>query len=102
MLRIEVDMYSGRPNPSWTVDEKDAKKFWIKYAKSAQAVADIEAGQRDLGYRGLIIEPLSEELMYEYDTPASFRIASRESKDLAGGIDLATEIIKKMPLEKKR
>lgn len=25
MLRIEVDMHSGRPNPSWTVDEKDAK-----------------------------------------------------------------------------
>lgn len=101
MLRIEVDMYSGRPNPFWTVDEKDAKKILDKISKSAQAVADIETGQRDLGYRGLIIEPLTEELMYEYDTPASFRIASIESKDLAGEVDLATEIIKKMPLEKK-
>lgn len=101
MLRIEVDMYSGRPNPSWTVDEKDAKDILDKIAKSPQAVVDAEAESQGLGYRGIIIEPLAEELMYEYDMPASFMIAGSGSKDIAGGIDLAAEIVKRMPVGKK-
>lgn len=101
MLRIEVDMYSGRPNPSWTVDEKDAKNILDKISKSPEAMAEMDAGRQDLGYRGLILEPLTEELMYEYDVPASFKLGSYGSKDLARGIDLASEIIKKMPIDKK-
>jgi hypothetical protein len=101
MLRIEIDIFSGRPNPTWVVDEKNAKNILDKISKSPDSVADNDVGKQDLGYRGVILEPLTEELMYEYSVPSVFKLASSGSKDLATGISLATEIIKKMPLEKK-
>lgn len=101
MLRIELDIFSGRPNPSWVVDEKNAKAILDKISKSPDAIADADVGKQDLGYRGVILEPLTEELMYEYNVPSVFKLASSGSKDLATGINLAIDIIKKMPLEKK-
>jgi hypothetical protein len=95
MLRIELDIFSGRPNPSWVVDEKNAKAILDKISKSPDVIADADVEKQDLGYRGVILEPLKEELMYEYGVPSVFKLASSGSKDLATGINLATEIIKK-------
>lgn len=55
-LIITLDMYSGRPNPSWEVSDTDAKKLRKLLAKKRKISTISSPGSvGQLGYRGLII-----------------------------------------------
>lgn len=57
-VRVEVDVYSGRPNPTWNLSSEDVSAFFRRLdalpriPKGAQQ----STGQEDLGYRGLKVE----------------------------------------------
>ncbi len=56
-MRVEVDVFSGRPNPSWDLTAHEAKEFVALF----QALPEYqgEGSVRDgLGYRGLIVTQL--------------------------------------------
>lgn len=57
-MRVELDVYSGRPNPSWELSEKQGEEF----IKRLRALPKADSGSvRDgLGYRGLIVDGLDE------------------------------------------
>lgn len=53
-MRIEADLFSGRPNPAWTLDAPQAAELAsllgrLRPASSAPAQAE------GLGYRGLVV-----------------------------------------------
>jgi hypothetical protein len=51
---ITLDIFSGRPNPTFNLDEKNAKKFVERFAgKSVLSPENVEA---HLGFRGFIVD----------------------------------------------
>lgn len=50
---VEIDLYSGRPNPSWSLDEAQSAEL----TKRLDALQEVDKGEpaQGLGYRGVII-----------------------------------------------
>lgn len=77
MLRISADVFSGRPNPEWIItDEQEARTTLKEIANNRSVVAQSAPGNAGLGFRGLMVEPLSDELAKDYDLPASLYLAT--------------------------
>jgi hypothetical protein len=98
MLKVTVDIFSGRPNPSWVMDEVDAKSLLDKVTKNPETIAKRDSGYQELGYRGIILEPLSDKIMDEYELSPSFAIANGASKDESKGLEIAKSLINSMPV----
>jgi hypothetical protein len=75
MLQITVDMFSGRPNPSLVVEADEARNLLQEIARNQSAITAVEKGYQGLGYRGLIVETLIDNIASNYDLPPNFRIA---------------------------
>ena len=52
-VEVEVDLFSGRPNPVWTLPEAEAAVLLQKL--DALPAAPARALSGDLGYRGLLV-----------------------------------------------
>lgn len=74
MLKVTVDVFSGRPNPQWIVAGDDARKLLESIAKAPEVLDHADPSTLGLGYRGLQIDMLSDDLHRELRMPASFRI----------------------------
>ena len=51
---VELDIFSGMPNPTWVLTDAEAAKFLRQLDAQPRASAREEAG--NLGYRGFIVE----------------------------------------------
>jgi hypothetical protein len=101
MIVLGVDIFSGRPNPRWVIDGREAKSILKMMASKRDIVSRIDReykGYEDLGYRGIYVGLLSDDLALEYDLPHHFMIlngaASQGSKDLEIGTRLVRSMIK--------
>ncbi|MDD1017332.1 hypothetical protein [Pseudomonas rubra] len=58
---VTLDMYSGRPNPSWEVSESDAKKL-RKLLSKKRAISSVSSPGSIglLGYRGLLVSSVED------------------------------------------
>ena len=52
-VEVEVDIFSGTPNPHWTLSESDAAVFISKFSGLRKTAARPRSA--NLGYRGLIV-----------------------------------------------
>lgn len=99
MLRIEVDMFSGRPNPVWIVTEEKAVKEVLAMAREArEGVAKPRTGFNGLGLREIRVETLADEGSRVRGVPAQFAVASAAAKDHRMTAELAQRIVQTMPL----
>lgn len=57
-LQIELDVYSGRPNPVWNLDPKETE-FLLAQLEKLPSAPDVTPPTERLGYRGFIIKPAS-------------------------------------------
>lgn len=57
MMRIELDIFSGRPNPSWVADAdaSEAMERWLNLLPPADTWVAAPAAADELGYRGFIL-----------------------------------------------
>jgi hypothetical protein len=101
MVVISVDIFSGRPNPKWILDRKDAKGIMKMIASKPEIISRVDrnqAGYEGLGYRGIYVGMLSDDLTFEYDLPHHFMIlngaASQDSKDQEIGLQLIDAMTK--------
>ncbi|MCC6556398.1 MAG: hypothetical protein IT372_25845 [Polyangiaceae bacterium] len=53
-MRVELDIYSGRPNPSWAFDPAQRSELSRRLGELSPAGAAAPAGEA-LGYRGLVV-----------------------------------------------
>lgn len=97
MLQITTDVFSGRPNPSWIVDEKEARDIFKEITANREVIAEVGSGYQGLGYRGVFLEPLADDLREEFDLPPSFMIANGASRDEPGGLEIAKRLVEDMP-----
>jgi hypothetical protein len=78
MLQITADMFSGRPNPTWIVaDEQEARSVLKELADRRSLLAETAPADLGLGFRGLEVEILNDELAQDTGLPNRSYIAKR-------------------------
>ena len=83
MLRIEIEMFSGRPNPVWIItDEAETKRFLAAVAEAEGATAKQGAGFTGLGFREVRVDLIGDDEPRQKRVPKQFALASTASKDL--------------------
>ena len=92
-VRVTVDIFSGRRNPSWELPETAAHDF-LRQVSSRRIVIDDPRQVRDaLGYRGVEVALLDDTLGARYALPPSFRIGSRAALDDEASLEIATGLV---------
>ena len=72
MIKVTADAFSGRPNPSWILtDEKEARAVLKELVQNRNIVSQAAPPEAGLGFRGFIIEALSDEVARDFDLPTS-------------------------------
>src|SRR6185295_2386733 len=69
---VTLDIFSGRPNPSWTLSEKEVRH--LKDRVSGRALPAPTAVDGILGFRGFIVRVPSDAMAQKAALPNSFRI----------------------------
>jgi hypothetical protein len=99
MLRIEIEMFSGRPNPVWIItDEAETKRFLAAVAEAEGATAKQGAGFTGLGFREVRVDLIGDDEPRQKRVPKQFALASTASKDLKASGAIALRLIQAMPL----
>ncbi|MFB2974607.1 hypothetical protein [Microseira sp. BLCC-F43] len=93
MLRVTIDVFSGRPNPSWLLDENEAKEVLKEIANNRAVVASTESGYQGLGYRGILVELVTDDTVEQYSLPTVFKIANGASLYESKGLEIAERLI---------
>lgn len=88
MFEIELDIFSGRPNPRWTLDAAEGKEFLTRLLDRAVPMAPISSSE-GLGYRGFICTATGNTAatLHARHLPTSFRVRD----GLAQSIDSSAE-----------
>jgi hypothetical protein len=94
MIKVTVDLFSGRPNPTWIINDRTGDDLLKKIAKQPEVISKQGSGYDGLGFRGITLELLGDEK--EGKMPSIFTIANGTSKDQKASIQIAREIIDKM------
>lgn len=98
MLRIEIDIFSGRPNPVWMITDADAVKEVLGMAGEArQAIAKLGSGYDGVGFREVRVSHLGDEGSSKRGVPASFALGSTAAEDFKTSGELARRLIDLMP-----
>ncbi|MGW7086885.1 hypothetical protein ACWGH2_25815 [Streptomyces sp. NPDC054871] len=96
-LRITVDIFSGRPNPTWEIQDQEQVLELIQLiAHHQEAVADVSGGFTGLGFRGIQVE-----ITDDLDTaglPPVFKVAGGGDRDPYTGADVAERLLETMPV----
>ncbi|MFD0412247.1 hypothetical protein [Streptomyces sp. NPDC127108] len=97
-LRITVDIFSGRANPTWEIQDQDQVRELIQLlAHNRAAVAEVSSGFSGLGFRGLQVE-----ITDDLDTaglPSVFKIAGGGARDPFAGAQVAEQLLATMPVD---
>jgi hypothetical protein len=94
MLQVTADVFSGRPNPVWIIeDEAEARTILRDLVKDRSLLADAPAAQAGLGFRGLLIEPLNDELAHDFDLRGAAYLAAGAQVATSRANELAERLI---------
>lgn len=82
-VTVELDVYSGNPNPSWQLSQKEARELVDRVQADLSLMAPMSAETGGLGYRGFIVNVSSDEedaSVAAAGLPAMFRIGGHYDK----------------------
>jgi hypothetical protein len=94
MLKITVDLFSGRPNPTWIMHDTRADELLKQFASNTQIISKEGVGYNGLGFRGIKIELLSDE--DEDNLPSTFVLANGVAEDQKTSLSIARAIVEQM------
>ncbi|MEV6776157.1 hypothetical protein [Streptomyces syringium] len=99
MLRVDVDIFSGRPNPAWVVSDEDAAGALLEEiaAVADEAVGLSGAGYGGLGYREVVISSMSDDESWPDSLPRTFTLGTIGAPDPRRSAELARRIVADMP-----
>lgn len=93
MIKVTIDLYSGRPNPEYTLPENAAEKILKEVALNKGAITEIKTELIQLGFRGIQLAFESDYLPGFYGLPASFSIANGASILESKGREIAETLL---------
>lgn len=95
-LRVTIDIFSGRPNPSWDIEDDDQVRELLQLmVRSRAALAEPVSGYTGLGFRGLQIEITND--VNVSGLPTQFKVVGGGSQDEFAGAELAERLLATMP-----
>jgi hypothetical protein len=75
MLKITADVFSGRPNPVWLVDdENEARAALDALTRERSLILPDVPPEAGLGFRGMRIEMLDDAIGGRFDLPSPFYV----------------------------
>lgn len=82
MSRVELDVYSGLPNPQWKLTPREERELIDRLMVVGSVMRPVEEVEARLGYRGMIVTADQEDLerFAKLGLPPQFRL--RETPDL--------------------
>ncbi len=99
MLRIEIDMFSGRPNPTWLVTEDEEVKRVLGLASEARgAVTEPGEGYTGLGFREVRIATMMDDADSGRELTMPFALGSSGASDTKVSGEIARKLIEAMPI----
>src|SRR5215218_8023759 len=98
MLEVELDIFSGMPNPKWLLSQNEEKELVDRVAADPAQVspAATDEEQFSLGYSGLLVRVVKPDegawAAYAADValPDEFRVGSREASEATAAWLLGT------------
>jgi hypothetical protein len=97
MLRIQVDMFSGRPNPEWIITDADAAEDLLGAVAAEQGVtARPGTGFLGLGFREIRVSSLGDDPVRRRGAPRDFALASVAAENLQASGEVALRVIETM------
>lgn len=97
MLRVEVDMFSGRPNPEWYLTDTNVVDELLGSVAAEKGVtARPHTGYLGLGLREVTITQLADDPVRRRGVPRTFALASPACEDLDASGELARRFIETM------
>jgi hypothetical protein len=98
MLRVTVDAFSGRENPTYVLDGAEERDLLRDVSRRRAAITDTTTGFDGLGFRGTIIESLSDDAQEGgHDLPDRFKVGGGGAQDEANALDIAERLIRGLP-----
>lgn len=94
MVRVTIDIFSGRPNPSFLLDEQEAREILRQLGSTPEAVTPEDVAAGVLGFRGMILE-LDEEPAGKLALPRRLRVGGGVSRDEGRGLEVAQRLLEK-------
>lgn len=95
MLKITVDIFSGRPNPTWMIDDGRAKEILDLVSKNKEVISKTNQGYDGLGFRGLHLELMGDENVK--GIPYQFALANGSSEvGQKQGLEISRIIVDQM------
>lgn len=88
MLSIELDIYSGRPNPQWVLSQQEEQDLVDLILADPSLMLPIDADTGGLGYRGYIVRAMSEDggAWSRSNLPSQFRVGGELDPDKAASL----------------
>lgn len=98
MLRVTADIFSGRPNPTWVmVDDKEVRAVLKEVSRSRDLITDAAPAEAGLGFRGVMVEPLADDLALDFELAASVYIPVGAGGVAGRGSELAERLLSFIP-----
>ena len=88
IVRVTIDIFSGRPNPVWILDEPLAKEVLRQIYAEPGVISPADQDRGVLGFRGLLLEIEGEDKL-----PWKIRLAGGFSKKESRGLEIAEQLI---------
>lgn len=86
MAEIILDLFSGRPNPRWTLPDGAARELLDDVVRARDVLADADDASGGLGFRGLVVSLSDEDR--DRGLPRRFRVGPR-----GNGRDVAARLV---------
>lgn len=97
MLRVEVDIFSGRPNPVWIITDADeANELLGAAGASRRAVAKPGAGFTGLGYREVRLTLIGDDEPRRKGVTSEFAVGSTAAADRRATRELGRRVVEGM------
>ncbi|AQA25648.1 insoluble matrix shell 1 domain protein [Rhodococcus sp. MTM3W5.2] len=97
MLRITLEAFSGREDPSYLIDDDEARELLRDVSRRPEMLTDPQAGFDGLGFRGATVEMLSDDDGDQsHDLPRRFKVGGGAT-DGGNGFDVAERLIRALP-----
>jgi hypothetical protein len=94
MLKVTADVFSGRPNPSWIItDEQEVRTVLREITQDRSVMASAAPAEAGLGFRGLFVEPMSDEIAQDFELPATLYVSSGAGTTRSQGSAIAERLI---------
>ncbi|WP_337998204.1 hypothetical protein [Oleispirillum naphthae] len=96
MLRIVIDVFSGRDDPFWEIGGPAARTF-LERAAAAPRALNTGPAPSLLGFRGLAVEIADPAVAAAFGLPAAFRLADGQAEDAEASRGFAADLLALAP-----